>query len=87
MCIQELLTLDLNTLLGNFSRNIHFRVVIKMFSVCYIAGELVDHLEDEIKEVNENKDKSRKIILESKHKMCVRVAALCHDLGKNTINT
>ena len=44
----------------------------------------MDHLEDEIKEVNGNKDKSGEIILQLEHKMCVRLAALCHDLGKNT---
>ena len=90
MCIQELLTPDSVTQLGTFTiwfLEIHFRIVIKIFSVCYIAGELMGHLKDEIKEVNGNKDKSGNIILKLEHKMCARLAALCHDLGKNIIAT
>ena len=42
------------------------------FSVCYIAGEFIQHL----------RKKSCHIEISPEEEYCVRVAALCHDLGK-----
>ena len=47
------------------------------YSVCYIAGQLVDALnrDDQGKD-----DKDKKIT--SCEKKCIQIAALCHDLGE-----
>ena len=58
------------------------------FSVCYIAGEFIQHLRKKIDHINKNREEKGLKKLEEnieilpKEEYCVRVAALCHDLGK-----
>ena len=85
MCTLELIILDLNTQLGIYA---HVELIIfsifgsVLFSVCYIASELMKHLMSDPDSWKAYEDLQK----QERHKeidydMCVKVAALCHDLG------
>lgn len=59
-----------------------------MCRTCHLASKLADHLQLKIQEdINKMKEKEQdysrlqKAIMTPKDKLCIEIAALCHDLG------
>ena len=69
MCILELLTQDLSIQLGLCDIE-SYRYIVFVCRVCHIAGQLVTKLNEENKWFTKEE------------KMCIQIAALCHDVGK-----
>ena len=53
------------------------------FSVCYIAGEFMQHLRQQQNDIMKQRDiaDANYIDIPELDEWCVRVAGLCHDLG------
>ena len=58
-------------------KQFNYRSIIFVNSVCYIAGQLVDALNKHIPE----SETGLKKWFTDEEKMCVQIAALCHDIG------
>ena len=74
MYFLELLTIDLSIVLGiRVVISNYFYIKFVSFSVCYIAGEFVEILQSNQPELD----------ITDVDVLCVKMAGLCHDLGKS----
>ena len=51
-------------------------------SVCHLAGEFINHLRKRQQKEYESTLKEGGVEISYKDELCVRLAGLCHDLGK-----
>ena len=76
----ELHTIDLNMPLGKYIHVVPMQCCVSMHfdRVCHLAGELVEGL----KKNSEHETQSVTIMTRAET-LCVKIAALCYNLGKN----
>ncbi len=53
--------------------------------MCHLAGEFITHLRKRQQKEYESTRKEGGVEISYKHEICVRLAGLCHDLGKKHI--
>ena len=59
--------------------NILYSINKTMYSVCHIAGEFIERLQQQVKDDQKLK---QQVEITKQDVLCVKIAALCHDLGQ-----
>ena len=52
-----------------------------MYSVCHIAGEFIERLKEQIS-TSDDEELKKEAEITPGDALCVKIAALCHDLGQ-----